>query len=51
MPALPVQFGGAERPGLSRQPPRTGEHSREVLGEVGFSEREITALADAKVIV
>jgi crotonobetainyl-CoA:carnitine CoA-transferase CaiB-like acyl-CoA transferase len=51
MPALPIQFGGAQRPGLSRQPPRMGEHSREVLGEAGFSEAEIAALADAKVIV
>ncbi len=51
MPALPVQFGGAQRPGLTRQPPRMGEHSREVLGEAGFSPDEIAALADAKVIV
>jgi crotonobetainyl-CoA:carnitine CoA-transferase CaiB-like acyl-CoA transferase len=51
MPALPVQFGGAQRPGLTRQPPRMGEHSREVLGEAGFSEKEIAALANTKVIV
>jgi crotonobetainyl-CoA:carnitine CoA-transferase CaiB-like acyl-CoA transferase len=51
MPALPIQFGGAQRPSLSRQPPRMGEHSREVLGEAGLSEAEIAALADAKVIV
>jgi crotonobetainyl-CoA:carnitine CoA-transferase CaiB-like acyl-CoA transferase len=28
-----------------------GEHSREVLGEAGFSDAEIAALTDAKVIV
>ena len=51
LPALPVQFGGAQRPGLARQPPRMGEHNAQVLGEAGFSPAEIAALADAKVIV
>jgi crotonobetainyl-CoA:carnitine CoA-transferase CaiB-like acyl-CoA transferase len=51
LPALPVQFGGGERPGLARQPPRMGEHNAQVLGEAGFSPAEIAALADAKVIV
>src|SRR5262249_58280573 len=47
MPALPIQFGGAERPGLTRQPPRMGEHSREVLGEAGRSPPGRTALPEA----
>ena len=51
LPALPVQFGSAQRPGLARQPPRMGEHNAQVLGEAGFSPVEIAALADAKVIV
>src|SRR6476620_6590895 len=38
LPALPIEFGTPrERPGLSRQPPRLGEHSVEVLGAAGFS--------------
>jgi crotonobetainyl-CoA:carnitine CoA-transferase CaiB-like acyl-CoA transferase len=49
--ALPIEFGAHARPGLTRQPPRMGEHSREVLGNAGFSPAEIAALADAKVIV
>jgi crotonobetainyl-CoA:carnitine CoA-transferase CaiB-like acyl-CoA transferase len=51
LPALPVQFGGAQRPGLVRQPPRMGEHNAQVLGEAGFSPAEIAALAEARVIV
>jgi crotonobetainyl-CoA:carnitine CoA-transferase CaiB-like acyl-CoA transferase len=51
LPALPVQFGEAQRPGLARQPPRMGEHNAQVLGEAGFSPAEIAALAEAKVIV
>jgi len=52
LPALPVEFGvPRERPGLSRQPPRVGEHNDEILGEAGFSPAEIAALADARVIV
>src|SRR5580692_9910322 len=47
LPAQPIQFGGAQRPGLARQPPRMGEHNAQVLGEAGFSPAEIAALADA----
>jgi len=51
LPALPVEFGAdRRRPGLQRQPPCVGEHNAEVLGEAGFTEEEIAALAKAGVI-
>jgi crotonobetainyl-CoA:carnitine CoA-transferase CaiB-like acyl-CoA transferase len=46
LPALPIEFGAdRSRPGLVRQPPRVGEHNAEILGEAGFSPREIAELA------
>jgi crotonobetainyl-CoA:carnitine CoA-transferase CaiB-like acyl-CoA transferase len=51
LPALPIAFGGRERPGLVRQPPRMGEHNAAVLAEAGFSPAEIASLAEARVIV
>jgi crotonobetainyl-CoA:carnitine CoA-transferase CaiB-like acyl-CoA transferase len=51
LPALPIAFGGRERPGLVRQPPRMGEHNAAVLAEAGFSPAEIASLAEACVIV
>jgi crotonobetainyl-CoA:carnitine CoA-transferase CaiB-like acyl-CoA transferase len=52
MPALPVEFGADHRrPGLSRQPPRVGEHTAEILAEAGFTAAEIARLAEARVIV
>jgi len=51
LPALPIEFGiNRNRPGLTRQPPRMGEHNAEVLGEAGFGEAEIAALAESGVI-
>ena len=51
LPALPVEFGAKRgRPGLARQPPRMGEHSREVLAEAGFGSAEVAALAEAGVV-
>ena len=51
LPALPVEFGAdRQRPGLTRQPPRVGEHNAEVLGEAGFSPGEIAALAESGII-
>jgi crotonobetainyl-CoA:carnitine CoA-transferase CaiB-like acyl-CoA transferase len=51
LPALPVEFGAArERPGLTRQPPRVGQHTTEVLAEAGFSATEIARLAEARTI-
>jgi crotonobetainyl-CoA:carnitine CoA-transferase CaiB-like acyl-CoA transferase len=52
LPALPVEFGAArERPGLSRQPPRLGEHSAAVLAEAGYGPGEIAALRARGVII
>lgn len=46
LPALPLEFGAERtRPGLTRQPPRIGEHGREVLAEAGLSAAEIADLA------
>jgi crotonobetainyl-CoA:carnitine CoA-transferase CaiB-like acyl-CoA transferase len=51
LPALPVEFGPErERPGLTRQPPRVGEHTTEVLTEAGFSAAEIARLAETQAI-
>ena len=51
LPALPLEFGEERaRAGLSRQPPRLGEHNGEVLAEAGFAAAEITALAAAGVL-
>ncbi len=45
LPALPIEFGSnRDRPGITRQSPRMGEHSREVLGEAGYSAAEIENL-------
>ncbi|MBR0664963.1 CoA transferase [Roseomonas hellenica] len=43
LPGLPIALPGG-RPGLRRQPPRLGEHGREVAREAGLSEAEIAAL-------
>ena len=52
LPTVPVEFGAERaRPTLTRQPPRMGEHSGEVLAEAGFTAAEITRLLEAKVAV
>ena len=52
LPALPVEFGADRvRPGLTRQPPRLGEHSVEVLRHAGFSEDEIGGLLRTGAVV
>lgn len=49
LPALPLEFGNQRnRPGLRRQPPGMGEHSRAVLAESGFTEAEIEALTSTE---
>jgi crotonobetainyl-CoA:carnitine CoA-transferase CaiB-like acyl-CoA transferase len=44
VPLLPFTLGG-ERPGVRLQPPRLGEHTRELLAEVGYTAEEIDRLA------
>jgi len=52
LPALPIEFGAArERPGIRRQSPRMGEHTREVLGETGYSPAEIEDLIGKGAVV
>ncbi|MCH9672154.1 MAG: CoA transferase [Gammaproteobacteria bacterium] len=43
LPKLPIEMGGHDF-GLRRQPPIAGEHSVEILTELGMSGEEITAL-------
>ena len=50
LPRLPIEMGGA-KPGLRREAPRVGEHTREVLRAAGLGEDEIAALARERVIV
>ena len=44
LPALPLQMDG-NRFGLRRDAPRLGQHTREVLRELGLSDAELDALA------
>ena len=44
-----IKLSGAES-GIARPPPEMGEHSREILAELGFSEDEIDAFARSGVI-
>ncbi|WP_295986646.1 CaiB/BaiF CoA-transferase family protein, partial [uncultured Variovorax sp.] len=43
VPLMPFTLDG-ERPGIRLQPPHVGEHSRELLKEVGYSDEDIAAL-------
>ena len=49
LPALPIEVGG-ERPGVQRNPPKSGEHTREVLLEAGYSDVDIDRLIDEGVV-
>ncbi len=46
---LPIRWGG-ERSGVARVPPLLGEHTSEVLAELGYDERTIKELAARHVI-
>ncbi|HZB92843.1 MAG TPA: CaiB/BaiF CoA-transferase family protein [Stellaceae bacterium] len=49
LPRLPIEMAG-ERPGLYREAPRIGEHTREILAEAGLSADEIAAFERAGVV-
>ena len=46
---LPIRWDG-ERPGIARVPPLLGEHTAEVLAELGYTESSIKELASRHVI-
>ena len=48
-PAFPAKVSNM-RPGLHTLPPRFGEHTKEVLHSLGYSEEEIKELQEKKVI-
>ena len=50
LPRLPVELDG-RRPGLRRQPPRLGEHTREILADLGLGAAEIADLERRAVVV
>ncbi|MCJ0949792.1 CoA transferase (plasmid) [Rhodococcus erythropolis] len=48
--AAPVQFDD-EMPSIRRAAPSKGQHTREVLSEIGYSAEEIVAMLDSEVVV
>ena len=52
LPSLPIEYGdGRDRFGLARQPPRIGEHSKELLRDLGVSDADVDSLRTRGVIV
>ena len=50
LPALPLEMGDHTL-GIRTQPPRKGEHSREVLAEAGFTTAEIDAWISSGLVI
>jgi crotonobetainyl-CoA:carnitine CoA-transferase CaiB-like acyl-CoA transferase len=48
--APPVQFDN-QRPQLRRAGPRLGEHTEEVLAEIGYTSAEISELVSDKTVI
>lgn len=48
-PLLPLTLDGV-RPGIRQQPPRVGEHTVELLCQLGYADQEVAALQAAGVI-
>jgi crotonobetainyl-CoA:carnitine CoA-transferase CaiB-like acyl-CoA transferase len=49
LPPLPVEFG-EHTPGLRRQPPAVGEHTGEILAELGLENSEIETLCKRGIV-
>jgi crotonobetainyl-CoA:carnitine CoA-transferase CaiB-like acyl-CoA transferase len=49
VPLLPLTLGG-QRPGVRLQPPRLGEHSVQLLGELGYDAAQIDDLQRRKIV-
>jgi len=49
LPALPIEMQG-RRLGVHRHVPRAGQHTREVLGGLGYSPTQISALIEQGVV-
>lgn len=49
LPALPLQMDG-RRFGVQRDVPRAGEHTREILAEAGYSEKQIREMIEKGVL-
>ena len=47
--ALPIQWDG-ERPSVRRVPPKLGEHTDAILGDLGYTPSEIERLERQKAI-
>jgi crotonobetainyl-CoA:carnitine CoA-transferase CaiB-like acyl-CoA transferase len=50
IPGIPLEMSG-KTPGVRKQPPRMGEHTREVLAELGYDEAEIDRLVAGGIAV
>jgi crotonobetainyl-CoA:carnitine CoA-transferase CaiB-like acyl-CoA transferase len=51
LPVLPLEFGDSqERPTIATQPPRIGEHSRQVLIEAGLTAADIEQLTTRSIV-
>jgi crotonobetainyl-CoA:carnitine CoA-transferase CaiB-like acyl-CoA transferase len=46
---FPLEFSSG-RSSVRRLPPSSGQHTREILGELGYSDAEVNALAEQKVV-
>jgi crotonobetainyl-CoA:carnitine CoA-transferase CaiB-like acyl-CoA transferase len=50
LPALPIEIGGSKL-GVRQQPPRIGEHGRDILAELGVSEADAERLIREGIVV
>jgi len=52
LPALPVEFGtDRKRPKVRLQPPKIGEHNKEILLQYGFKKEEIECLYKTNILI